>query len=445
MNLEPRDRIDAKELATIVDGFRQSDRYNQFAENLEYFKGQNSGILNRTVPTEIGAPDNRIPVPYARRIINLVTGYMYKPGLVTYTSEDDAYLDSLNTIFEANNEPIKTEQLGKQTSIQGVGYEFHYVAGDTEANELKAVPRFIKLPATEVIPIYDWEVEPKLWAFIRQLSRGDQDLAWIYYKNRWEQFERQKNGGKNFVQVKQGIHYYGKVPLIVYQNNEEQIGDFEPVQHLIDAYDVLISDSMNEFDRFSYAYLVMKGLGLSDDQAEKIKRLRVFENLDQNDSIEFLTKEMATEFIKFMTDLIRDEIHRQSGIPNLEDYDAAGASGKTMSKFIYLMELFTDPKESYFREGLKQRIEMIDGVLRYTEEPGRVEIIMTRNKPDNSLEMAEIFEKLDGRISRKTLIENLVPFVPNAQEEIDQLKEEGELNFADSEFDRATEPSSEND
>ena len=106
MNLDRLDRIDEIKLAEIVDTFKASDRYTQFAENMDYFKGQDTAILNREVPDELGAPDNRIPVSYGRRIINLVTGYMYKPGLVQYTSDDETYLQSLQDIFDANNEPI---------------------------------------------------------------------------------------------------------------------------------------------------------------------------------------------------------------------------------------------------------------------------------------------------------------------------------------------------
>ena len=61
-------------------------------------------------------------------------------------------------------------------------------------------------------------------------------------------------------------------------------------------------------------------------------------------------------------------------------------------------------------------------------DPKAVEIIMNRNYPDKSLEQAQIFEKYDGRISRKTLIENFADFVKNADEEMEQLKKEKEEN-----------------
>jgi SPP1 family phage portal protein len=135
-----------------------------------------------------------------------------------------------------------------------------------------------------------------------------------------------------------------------------------------------------------------------------------------------------------MSELIRGEIHRQSGIPNLEDYDGAGASGKTLTKFIYMMELFTDPKEAYFKQGLIDRIDCLNRILTIQGKGldlSDIHVIMNRNRPDASLEQAEIFEKYDGRISRKTLIENFADFVDNADEEMEQLKAEKEENLAD--------------
>jgi len=168
-------------------------------------------------------------------------------------------------------------------------------------------------------------------------------------------------------------------------------------------------------------------MSLTAENAEALKRMRVFENLEDTSDVSFLTKDIDTEFIKFMSDLIRNEIHRQSGIPNLEDYDASGASGKTMTKFIYLMELFTDPKESYFKIGLLDRFDCLNRIMRIQGkqiDPMKINVIMNRNKPDNSMEQAEIFNQYAGHISEKTLIENFADFVDDVDAELEQIEEE---------------------
>jgi SPP1 family phage portal protein len=417
--------IDRSYLKDTVSEFANTQRQH-YLENLAYADGDNPRIMNRELPDPTG-PDNRLPVSYARRIISLVTGYMYKPGLVQYGFEDDAYQSVMQEVFDTNREPIKTAQVGKQTSIHGIGYEYHYVTGDGTT----AIPRFTKMPAHEVIPIYSMDLEPEVLAFIRVITRGE-EYRLTYVTDRYAQeYVMPKRGGEPAAIGEEIPHYYGECPLAVFQNNEEKLGDFEAVTPLIDAYDVLMSDSMNEFDRFAWAYLLLKGMMLSGEDLQALKQMRVFQNLEDTGDVSFLTKEIDTEFIKFMTDLVRAEIHRQSGIPNLEDYDGAGASGKTMTKFIYLMELFTDPKESYFVEGLRRRLELVNRILTIQGkggDPMAVDVIMNRNQPDNSLEQADIFQRYAGFVSQKTLLENFADFVDDPDEEIERLAGEGEPN-----------------
>ncbi len=411
----------------LVKDFSNNDLRKKIRDNNLYFKGYDVHIERRQLPDDSG-PDNRISVSYARRIINTIAGYMYKPGLVQYISDNQAYLELLTQVFDENREEIRTEQIGKQASIQGVGYEYHWVDKD-------ATPRFCKLPADEVIPIYDFAVDPEVWAFIRFYRRDDYTSVWFYDAIESREYQiREIEKKETLVLINRIEHFYGLVPLVVYKNNEEQIGDFDSARELIDAYDTLISDSMNEFDRFAWAYLILKGMSLTKENAEKVKRLRIFENLTDEQGVSFLTKTIDTAFIKHMADTLRAEIHRQSGIPNLDDYTFGGsASGETLSKFIYLMELFTDPKESYFKEGLYRRIELITAVLSKVDttnigEPRDIEIIMNRNKPDNSLEQAQIFQAYAGHISEQTLIENFADFVPDAVEEMARLEAEKKKN-----------------
>lgn len=392
----------------------------QIIKTGEYAAGNNPSIVHRNLPDDSG-PDNRIPVSYALRIINLVTGYMYKPGLIQYAF--DGSTPGLDEVFKYNKEPIKTSQMGKTVSTYGVGYEYHYVDGDGK----RAIPRFVSLPCEEVIPIYDKKVEPDLIGFVRIISDGE-NLEITYCDDKQiVEYTMAKNGDTLSAPISAVPHYYKRVPLVVFENNYEHRGDFESVEPLIDAYDVLISDSMNEFDRFAWAYLLLKGMVLSGESAEKIKRMRIFENLEETADVAFLTKTIDTEFIRFMTESIRSEIHRQSGIPNLEDYDGAGASGKTLTKFIYLMELFTDPKEAYFKDGLQDRLDCINRILTIQGKGfdlDSVEIVMNRNRPDASKEQAEIFNLYYGKLSDKTLIENFADFVPDADIEMQNIEEE---------------------
>lgn len=425
-----------EQVEDLVDEFVRSER-KEHEEKRKYYQGRNPTIMDRQAPKN-ATVDNKIPISYARKIIKTIVGYMYKPGLVKYQSDNERYLDTLREVFDLNREPIKTAQLGEQASIQGIAYEFHYIDGVPlgEPVQMKAVPRFAMLPATEVIPVYDYAIEPNLVAFIRAYMRGEQNYADVYYPLRVENFRWKREGEKVKVErIGEGMHPYPMVPLNIYKNNEEMMGDFESVQPLIDAYDVLMSDSMNEFDRFAWAYLVLKGFNLSKDDVESIKWRRVFQNLDEKSAIEFLTKEIPTEFIKYMSEWVRQEIHSQSGIPDISDIRfGAAASGTTIDKFIYLMELYTDPKEALFRDGLQQRIKLIDQILSVRDGKAgtwdEVDIIMSRNLPQDDLTNGQALQAYAGHVTEATLLAQFAPFVQDVQAEIEALKEEKEENIA---------------
>jgi SPP1 family phage portal protein len=423
-----------KEITRIIDNFKEETVPGIDKRN-DYAKGNNPTILKRKIPK--GSPGNKIPISYARRMINLVTGYMYKPGLVTYACDDQAYLEAVQEVFKYNTEPMETEQVGRQASIQGVGYELFFGEGlgVVEANGVvgpaKVMPRFVKVPANSIIPIYNYDIIPELTHFIRFYSvespfqeEADKEYIEVYDNQIVRKFLRGINiDGLN--PIEEMKHGFDRVPLVVYENNEDMIGDFSCVVPLIDAYDVLVSDSLNEFERFAWAYLILKGFLMGQEDVEEIKDKRTISLLNKDDEIAFLTKDINSDFVKFMSEMVRGEIHRQSGIPNLDDYKFGGnTSGETLSKWIYLMELFTDPKESYFKQALKRRIEIITAYQGLQGNPDDIEIIMSRNMPDKSMEQAELMEKYAGHISEKTLLENFADFVPDAEAEIEALKEE---------------------
>ena len=167
------DRLDEKDIVDIIDDYKENV-VPAVRLRKDYSKGNNPTILSRILPA--GSPQNKLPVPYGRRITNLITSYMFLPGLITYgTKIRQGYFDELKKIFDYNKEELQTYKIGWQTTVQGVGYEIFYVEGidpeltaiDNKLGYRGTMPRFAKVPVEETIPIYDFDIIPKLQAFIR--------------------------------------------------------------------------------------------------------------------------------------------------------------------------------------------------------------------------------------------------------------------------------------
>jgi SPP1 family phage portal protein len=400
-------------------------RAKRFTDNMRYYRGENPTISDRVLPV-VNAPNHKLPVSYARKIIRTVVGYMYKPGLVTYNVDDEAYLDLLMSVFKANNEDTKTSAMGRQASIQGVGYELHYVAGDR-------TPRFAKVPATDMTVVHSWDIEPEMLAALRFFRRtNDGTDIEVYYSDRVDMFflpDRANYKDAKLQAKGTEAHEYEAVPVVVFENNEEQVGDFEPVRSLIDAYDILLSDSMNEFDRFAWAYLILKNVKTPEGEEDKVKFRKIIELFDEGEA-SFLQKDIPSDYIRFMSEWIRKEIHKQTHVPDFTDSTlGTEMTGAAIDRLFYDFEFVAADKEDRFRDGLKRRIKLVNAILRKTQgivEADDVEIMMGRNKPQMLSELGQTGQFYLGRVSDQTWLENFAPFVENAEEELDSMA--GESN-----------------
>lgn len=398
----------------------------------KYYEGKNETIQNR-VTTDTTSPNNIIPVPYGRKIIQTVTGYMFKPQLINYESENEQYKAAIDYIFSVAGEDSKTSIIGKQVSTYGLGVELHYVK-NIDGIE---TPFFSVIRPHEMAIVYNYDMEPEIICAIRYWKkpsssedtyRFDRGIE-VYYPNEVEYYDMKMSGsGRGVLQLletKENV--YGEVPVNEYWNNEERMGDFEPVIPLIDAYDALMSDAINEVDRFANAYLVMKNFKITTENVEQIKLKRIFEVFGDG-AINFLTKDINDTFIMNMKEWIRDEIHQQSHVPDFLEKTGDSLSGVAISKLLYDFELIAATKESYFRDGINRRLKLINKILKIktgkTYDASDISVVMERNTPSRDKENAEVAALYKGLISDESIIGRFATFIRDASKEMERRKEE---------------------
>jgi SPP1 family phage portal protein len=418
--------IPETELIKIIKDWKTTDQ--QRAIDLEmYYKGKNTKILKRQlVKDETDAPDNKVPVPYGRKLVKTVQGYMYKPGLIQYEFDGDD--TQIRQIFKDNWEPSKTSNIRAYSVADGYSYELHY----TESNGESVSPRFTLVKASQGFMIWDYSIEPKKQAFVYEYQINEDLYYDVYYDKLIVKYSYDDKK-KQLKEVEVGQHFYKDVPVIYNANNDEEISDIGLVKSLIDAYDVLMSDSLNEFDRFAWAYLKLVGVMPSDEDIKDMKQKRVFGNLDDPDAISFLTKDIPTDYIEMMRKWVRNEIHSQSFIPDLEEIKtSSSASGVSIDRFIYVLEYTATDKESMTRIALQERLSLMRNLPNLTIPEAK--IIMLRNTPANDKEKAELFNIYWGKLSEKTVITHFAPQVEDVDEElklIKKMKEEHRANMPD--------------
>jgi SPP1 family phage portal protein len=415
-------------LPTMVTKYIELDKTNKarLQKLFEYYKG-NQAILNR-VYEDSSKPNNKVVNTFANYITDLNVGYFM--GIpVQYSTEDEVLDAEIKALFTVNDEQSENAELAKNASIFGEAVELMYL--DEQANI-----RFKSINPIGTIAIYDTSIDENLLYFIRYydykdiLTGNTTTYVDVYSSTDVKHYEYTAGG----VELK-GIdeHAWKDVPVIIFENNEEEIGDFEPVIELIDAYDSIESNSINDNDYFSDAYLLLTGMeGTTSDDITAMKENRVL-LLPEDGKAEWLIKQLNDTSNENLKTRIAEDIHKFSFTPAMTDENfAQNASGVAMKYKLMGLENKTAKKERAFKKALQRRLKLIcniNSVMGTDYDYRSINMKFTRNIPQNLSEIADTVNKLGDLYSDKTKMQMLPVDVDYEQEE-EQKKLEAEQNYS---------------
>lgn len=370
-------------------------------------------------------PNNKIANAYASYITDTLVGYFIGEP-VTYTSNDNVLIQDLNMILEYNDEADENAELAKNASIYGVAYEMLYLSEEDK------MIRFKSLNPKEVIPIFDKTVEQNLLAVMRYYEDYDyvEDNTYTIVEVIDSKMVRRYKLDTGLSLLEEYPHYFSMVPVAIFKNNEDETGDFEHVISLIDAYDKMESDSLNDFEYFVDAYLALYGFTADAEDIAQMKENRVL-LMDEGTSAEWLIKQTSDAYVENMKNRLDKDIHKFAKCPNMSDEEfASNASGIAIKFKLLGTENLVSIKERKFKRGLQQRLElmsMINSVLREGFDWRAIDIVFTRNIPSNDTDIANMVNTLKDIVSEQTLLAQ-IPFVDDVQTELERVKTEREEN-----------------
>jgi len=424
--------VELAEIQKRIDGHR-TDRYEK---QCRYAGGRNPAILDRKAHED---PDNRIPVPIARKGIRLVSGYMFKPGNITYSTDPEGYYaDTLKPIFDVSDEELTTQEEAETVLTHGEAWEYHY--------KVDGKPHFVEVPYAQCIPIWDDSLPPKLVGMIRHYCEmeGDEEIQEVYY---WDDVRARKWKGKRGAMIEvmadpekgeegMGLHGYGETPFAQFKMARDCSNLFDCVISLIDFHDRLISeDFANEAQRFASSYMLLRNrLSAEVDpdtgksELDMLKETRTFEDLgdDVTKAVAFLTKTIPIDFIKTATDTFERLIYDMMQIINPNDIATTGQiSGIALAYKLLQFEYLCASIEAYFSRGLQWRIRLIQKALGSVSTEARgeqVTIQFRRNLPFDMASAVDQFVKLAGILPNRVALK-LFPadFIPDSQAVLDEM------------------------
>ncbi|WP_205272302.1 phage portal protein [Lactococcus taiwanensis] len=398
----------------------------------DYYDGKQD-ILKRTKDNS-AAPNNKVVVNHAKYVTDMNVGFMVG-NPVAYTSSDDiqAILDAYTKVDIVSHDT----ELEKDLSVFGIGYELIYMNKDPLTGkvfaDIKCIdPRGIFLVTDDTIdanPLFAVHYQP-----VYNLQGAVEYYLVKYYNdNRVLTYKAASIGFGDYQLLKAVPHYFKAVPVIEYRNNEERQGDFEQAISLIDAYNLLQSDRINDKEAFVDAILFIRGFTLEAGDGAILASEKLLQASAPPNEVDasYLTKQMDENSVAVLRDALLEDIHKVTYVPNMNDKNFSGnVSGEAMKYKLFGLLQLMSVKSRYMIKGLRQRLVLFANYLEISNNSIDIDAIKIKLKPNLPINTTDIVNQIvqahqAGILPLKVLL-SWLPDIDNVDEVIEQLQEEKE-------------------
>ena len=368
-----------------------------------------------------GLPDHHLSHAYVRYIVTIASSYL--AGAAVSYQGDGPGAEALREAYRLANAAGVDVELARCASLYGKGAEIIYTDDCAQPRSAALDPR-----CAFVVYADDVTADPLFGVHFHPMV-DESGAPRGYEAEVYTASERLTYRSSEYASLLRGApvsrtpHYFGRVPLIEYWNNDEETGDVEAVLSLIDAYNVLESSRVNDQEQLVDALLIVYGARLETDDrgrtpAEQLRQDKLLYLPDRDAGAQYLVKQSGQGAEELRAALERD-IHKFSMIPDLSDRQFSGnASGVAMKYKLLGLEQLTRVKERWFREALKERLRCYAHFLAvkggHPLDEGDVRIIFTRTLPESALEAAQMVKTLEGMVPDNLLLSQL-PFMDGEQ------------------------------
>ena len=397
-----------------------------------YYIGQQA-IMEREKPDLLR--NNKVMVNHAKYIVDTNVGYLLG-NPVEYQAAERYDISPVLDIYKKQTISDLDSEIAKNCAIFGMQYEYVFANEESE-------PESAELDSRNTIIVYDNTIKHnKLFAvnyrpvFNKPTDTTPDHFDVLVMDAKKISYYTLKDGTLSKYQEDQ-LHVFEEVPVIEYVNNMDYLGDFEPVISLIDAYNIILSDRVNDREQLVDAILCFYGMHFDATQMDELKLHRALSNIPADGKVEYLTKQISETDVDVLRQNIEQDIHKISMVPNLSDENFVGnASGVAIRYKLLTFEQAVKNKERYFEKGLMERFELYTNFLAVKSQmtkvkPEQVDAVFKRNLPSNDLETSQIINNLTGIVDKELLVAQL-SFVKDASETIKIAEQEEKEYLADS-------------
>lgn len=418
-------------ISNEIREFKCSDEYAVMQEAESYYRnrsavqGKKNDIAKRS--------NTKIEHPLIRKLVNQKADYLLsKPFTVSGDSKE--YTAALGELFD-DELRTKIKSLAKGAVKSGIAYLIPYFE--------EGALRFMRVPSTELIPLWTDCENSRLDGFIRFYDRieyqGTTKIImhhaeyWSregvqYFQSQDEEYKQVGEGFTPHFTIDNKPYNWEEVPLIWLKYNEEELPLAYFVKELVDSVNWQTSvteDVLRDVSKFIFVLKNYGGQDLTEFVEELRKSLAV--KVDSDGGVDTIKPSVDVSEVLAFIDKQRRDIYDLADSVDTKDPELGNASGTAL----YFRYMGLDNDCAGLGTGLKsafQRMKLfIDAFFSLTGKGDfsaqKLSVVFNTDMPVNESEVIANCRNSEGIISRRTILENH-PWTESAEEEQKRLDEE---------------------
>lgn len=368
--------------------------------------------------------DEIISYPFEKREVNsqihVNLAYMTVQNIVAYCfgkeptqdyHEKFEYGEYIEDLKFNNNEILEDKALESDCSRLGLAYEF---IGVKKNKNGKKEPFYKRIdPFTTFLVVDDTILENEIcyitYSVIKPKNSSEYKKGYIYTKGQIIEFNN-RSGNVVFDGVEDNTAYPDDFPVVMYKNNDNMFGDYEPACPILSAYSKTYSLGMDDFSGIANAILAFFNVDLPDEEREKLNRTRVVSLMGENADAKYIYKKLDSSSFKALQEALRGEYYAITNVPDFTDLASYNKSGSAIAFKMLGIENIRLNKSAYFEQGMRKRWNVIAS---YSGKPFEInrkdmEFHFYNNLPNNvsaDLEYADLVDR--GLMSKETAMKRM--------------------------------------
>lgn len=298
---------------------------------INYYKGLQD-IRNRTSANSYGI-NNKVTVNYAYSSVRDIVGYTFgKPAqIIQRKTKFKKDIQKIADILEYENSSTVDNEVATFASITGIGYLCTLPTEELYSDYMPDIP--LKNNSLDILSTF----------IIQSAKMGNPEvLSCTYYTDKINTYflcfteneiyritckGRNSLSKINAAVIDVDVNPIGLNPIIMVQNNNFLMGDFETAISVLNALNQIASDSVNDIENVIKSLLVIINAELNNENVSKVKQNRILEivgNIGSNVDAKFIYQQLDSMGVQNLREYFEEAYKTIIGIPDRKTRGGGG-------------------------------------------------------------------------------------------------------------------------